>query len=268
VSAIGHRDRRQVAGCLRAEDAVGLEHLPGVRAMPGDRPADDLGADGHELVFEGRDDAEVAAAAAQGPEEVGVLGVGDAQHLGRCGDHFHRHQVVAGPAVLAGQIAEAAAHRQPGNPGGRHEPEHGRQAVQLRLPIDVAERTAGLRLGDTTGRIDPHPAQQRHVDHQAAFADRQPGDVVAATAHRAEQAVLPGEAHGLHHVGGAGAARDQTRAAIDHRVPDLAHLLVARVGRGEHRALERRLERLQGLCSDVCRRAVEACELDRHRGVS
>ena len=167
--------------------------------------------------------------------------------------------------MATGEVAEATTDRQPRDPRGRYEAQHGGQAVQLRLAIDITERATGLRAGDLPRRIDPHPAQQRHVDHQAAFAHRQPRDVVATATHGVQNPVLAREANGLHHVGRAGAARNQSGAAIDHRVPDLACVLVSRVVRSEQLALERRFERLQRVCSDAQCPAVESCELDRHR---
>ena len=61
------------------------------------------------------------------------------------GDEIDRRDVVAGPAEAARQVAETAAERQPRAAGGRDEPEHGREPVQLRLAVDVAEQAAGLR---------------------------------------------------------------------------------------------------------------------------
>jgi hypothetical protein len=125
---------------------------------------------------------EVPATAAQGPEQIGVFDAGHTQHLAVGGHHLHRQQVVACPAVAARQVAEAATHREPGDAGGRDEAEHRGQAVQLRLAVDVGERAAGLRPGHAPRRVHPHAAQRRHVDHQAAVAHRQPGNVVAAAA--------------------------------------------------------------------------------------
>ena len=56
------------------------------------------------------------------------------------------------------------------------------------------------------------------------------GDVVAAAAYRHEQPVGAGEVHRGDDVGGAVAAHDQRRAAVDHAVPDHARRVVVVVG--------------------------------------
>ena len=174
-------------GAVALEFAKGFEHLLASSRAPGDGAAEDLGADGVEPVLERGDDAEVAAAAAQRPEQVGVLVGRRAHDLALGGDHVHRDHVVAGPAVAARQVAEAAADGEAGDAGGGDEAEHGRQPVHLRLAVQIAQRAAGLRAADALRRIDPDAAQQRQVDHQPAVAHREAGDVVAAAAHRADE---------------------------------------------------------------------------------
>ena len=139
-----------------------------------------VGTDGVELVLEAGGDAEVAAAAAQPPEQVAVLAFGRPQHLAVRGDEVDRREIVAGPAEPPREVAEAAAERQPRAPGRGDEPEHGREPMDLRLRVDVAEEAAGLGVRHALRGIDPHAAHQRHVEHQPAFADGQTGDVVAA----------------------------------------------------------------------------------------
>ena len=121
-------------------------------------------------VVEAGGDAEVAAAAAQPPEQIAVLALGGADQPAVGGDEIDRRDVVAGPAEPARQVAEAAAEREPRAAGGRDEAEHGGQAVHLRLAVDVAEQAPGLRARQPLPRVDPHAAHQRHVEHQAAVA--------------------------------------------------------------------------------------------------
>jgi hypothetical protein len=112
-----------------------IQHGLGILAAPGDRPADDVGADGMEGVFEAGRDAEVAAAATYRPEQVAVLALRGAHHPAVGGDEVDGRDVVARPPEPAREVAEPAAERQPGAAGVRDEAEHGRQAVELRLAI-------------------------------------------------------------------------------------------------------------------------------------
>ena len=112
--------------------------------------------------------------------------------------------------------------------------------------------------------IDRNVPQQRQVDHESAFTDREPCDVVAAAAHGTEKPVLTREPNGLHYIDRPGATSHQTGAAIDHGVPDLPGLVVLRIPGSHHLPLEPGLEGLQGLRGDIHNSAVEARELARH----
>ena len=74
----------------------------------GDDAADHL-ADRVQLVFKRRSDAKVAAAAAQAPEQIGVLALARGQHFACGRHHLDRAKVIDGHAVLAHQPAQAAS---------------------------------------------------------------------------------------------------------------------------------------------------------------
>ena len=76
-------------------------------------------------VLERGDDAKVAAAAPEAPEQVGVLVGADGERPPVGGDHVGGNHVVAAEAVAAGQPSNAAAQRKPGDAGvrGRSLPE-------------------------------------------------------------------------------------------------------------------------------------------------
>jgi hypothetical protein len=84
--------------------------------------------------------------------------------------------------------------------------------------------------------VDTHPVHLREVDHEGTVADGLAGDVVAAAFDGDEQAVLAGELHAMHDVGGVDAAGDERRAAVDHAVPDLAGVAVVAVAGGQQAA--------------------------------
>ncbi len=70
------------------------------------------------------------------------------------------------------------------------------------------------------------------------------GDVVAAPAHRNEQVVLAGEVDRVYDVGHARRAGYERGPPVDHAVPDLAGLFVARVAGTEQLAAQARPELL------------------------
>ena len=78
------------------------------------------------------DHAEVATAAADGPEEIGVRLGAQWQLLSIGRDDLGGQQVVDGEAVLADQVAHAPAQRQAANAHGAGVAEAGGQAVHVR----------------------------------------------------------------------------------------------------------------------------------------
>ena len=89
--------------------------------------------------LEVRHDAEIAAAAADGPEQVGVLVGGSAYSLAAGSDDVRRDEIVDGQSVLARQPAETAAEGQARNARRRVDPNGEGEAVGSRLGIDVGE---------------------------------------------------------------------------------------------------------------------------------
>ena len=103
------RDRRELVGRgLGGGDDAG-DHVG--RRRQGEAAADDEpGLD--EAVHEPGHDADVAAAAADRPEQVGVALLVDRQDAAVGGDDLGRDQVVDRHAVLAGQESDPAAGRE------------------------------------------------------------------------------------------------------------------------------------------------------------
>jgi hypothetical protein len=179
-----------------------------------------------QLVLEARRDAEVAAAAAQPPEQLAVLAVGGSNDAPVRGDELDRRQVVGGPAEPPCQVPESPAKRQARAAGRGHEPEHRRETVSLRFPVHVAEKTSWLGARDSPRRIDLNAPQRRHVEHQSTLADREARDVVPAALDRQRQAVRARRIDARDDVVDPGAPDDQRRAAIDYRVPHRTRLVV------------------------------------------
>ena len=187
---------------------------------------------------EAGDDAEVAAATPQRPEQVGMRVRGDLDYLAAGQDELQGDEVVAGQAVLAGEPADAAAQRQAGHAGLGHDPGRDDEPVRRGGRVDVAEQAAAARVHQLAFGIDGHLAQAGQVDGQAAVRHGLAGHVVAAAADRGREPVLAGHGDRGHHVLGAGAAQDQAGTPVDHGVPDQPRLFVVRVVGADDVALE------------------------------
>ena len=141
-------------------------------------------------------DPEVAAAAAQPPEEL-RLGLGvDVHPLAVGGHQVDGEQVVHGQAVLAHEVPEPAAERQPADAGVADDAARGGEPERLGGAVELAPEEPAGRPRGARRRIDPDRLHQREVDHQPAVADGVTGDGVPAAAHRDEQVALPREADG------------------------------------------------------------------------
>ena len=185
----------QLAGRLGGDRSVAPEDLVGPLEGPGDEPAVDGRADLVQAEREPGDDAEVAAAAAERPEQVGVLVAVGGADLAVRGDDLDLLEVVDRPAEAARQVAEAAAEGQAGDADLGDEAEHGRQPVLLRRPVDVLEQAPRPDVRELGVGIDRDVAHAGHVERQAALGDRGSGDVVAAALDAEQQPVVAREPH-------------------------------------------------------------------------
>ena len=194
------------------------------------------------LIDEACHDAKISAAAAQGPEEVLMLRrIGG--HKAPVGQHDIRlDQVVNGQAVLAREIAVAAAERKAPNAGRRDDPGRYRQSKRMTGVIHVALRAARFRPHGAVRRVDAHPLHQGEVYHQPVIAAAQSGPVVAAAADGGEKIILPAKSHGGDHIGDIGTASDEKRPLVDHGVVQLAGLLVMLVTSLDQFAAQARFE--------------------------
>ncbi len=100
-----------------------------------------------QAVLEPGRDAEVAAAAADRPEQVRVDARVDTEHLAIGGDDLGGEQVVDREAVLADEVADAAAERDPAEPHRSRVAEARREAVLGGRRRVLARGQAGLGPG-------------------------------------------------------------------------------------------------------------------------
>src|SRR6202043_458635 len=177
-------------------------------------------ADGMQPELELGDDSEVAATAAQAPEQVGMRIGGRAHDVAVRGDDGAGHDVVAGETILAREPAHTAAQRQPADAGMRDIASRRGKAEGLRGAVQRAEYRAALDPGAPRDRIDGNAAHRGEVDHEPAVRDSEAGDVVAAATDADLQVALTGDAHRGDDVADRGTPDDQVRAVVDHPIPD------------------------------------------------
>ena len=148
-------------------------------------PASASGPEGVEVELELGDDAEVAAAAAQRPEEVRVLVFARANDLALGGHQLERAQAVDREPVATHHPADAAAEREPADAGVGDVAEGDRQRVRRHRRLgDVVEQRAAAHASDPRIGIDHDRVHRREVDGHSAVGHRMAGDAVAAAADR------------------------------------------------------------------------------------
>jgi len=175
------------------------------------------------------DDAEVPSAAADAPEQIGVLVPAGLHKFSVGGDQIDGEELIDGQPVLSHQPSDSAAERQSGDAGVGDDPPRDREPECLRLAIELSDQYPGLRPDGLCLGIDPDALHQPEVDDDAAVADGQPGEAVAAAAHGRLEARPAREPQRRDDVRDPGAACDQRRETVDRPVPDLALLVVGGV---------------------------------------
>src|SRR5262245_5454745 len=113
--------------------------------------------------LERRRHTEIAAAAAYGPEQVGILRRACVEQFAIGGDDIGGVQIVGSKAEFATEPAEAAAKGEPGYTGGRVDSKRRGEAKGLRLPIELAERHSWVYPSDALFRINMHGPHRRQV---------------------------------------------------------------------------------------------------------
>ena len=163
--------------------AVELEQLAGPLDRKDQVAADDLPLHRMQAELEARHDAEVAAAAAHRPVQVGILLRARMTELAVRGHDVHGFHVVERETEAPREAPEAAAEREAADPGVRHGAGRRHEAVRHRLVIEVSQQAAAFDVSPPRGRIDPHAAKPRQVDLDAAVAGGLAREAVAAALH-------------------------------------------------------------------------------------
>src|SRR5919206_3437615 len=156
---LGRRgDEREAAADLVRrllhEVAIEAHELSGCRARMQYHPGEHDRAHRVEAKLELGHDAEVAAAALEAPEEVGVFVLAGSDDLTVGGHHLGCYEALTRHAVLALQPSRAAAERQTRDPGVRDAPTSDRQAVLLCRSVELTPREAGAEAARAPVDVD------------------------------------------------------------------------------------------------------------------
>src|SRR5581483_3926344 len=133
-------------------------------------------------VVEAGDDAEVAAAPADRPEEIRMAVAVDLEDAAVGGDDLGAEQVVDRQTVLAREVAGTAADRQPADPDGRRVAEADREPMRCGGLCDLTRREAARCVRDALTGIDLEGGKAGQVEHDPALARAVAGEAVAAAA--------------------------------------------------------------------------------------
>ena len=262
-----HEVRLQLLGRARAEFAVEGEELARALEREHRGARDDLALHRVQAELEVRHDAEVAAAAADGPVEVRVLVGVRVQQAAVGGHDVHALHVVERKAEAPREPAEAAAEREAADAGVRDRAAGRDEALRHRLVVDFAEEAPAIDVGALRFRVDAHAAKARQVDLHALLAGGLAGGAVAAALDREQQVAIAREAHRAHDVRDAGRLHDERRVHVDGFVQHAARRVVARIAGEEQGPAQARLEIGERRLLDDRGRAVELDGGEAARGL-
>jgi hypothetical protein len=191
-----------------------------------------------EPVLEPRHDADVAAPAADRPEQVRLVAGVDAPQPAVGRDDVRGEQVVDRQAVLPDEVADPAAGRDPADADGAGVAEADRETVGIGGGRDVDGRRAGLGPGRPRRRVDLDLVHVAEVDDDAAVGSAMAGAAVAAAPDGELEARLAGEIDDGGDVRRVRHADDGGRVAVGEVVEDGPGVVVALVAGTEDAAVE------------------------------
>ena len=191
-----------------------------------------------QAVVEARHDAEVAAAAADRPEQVGLVRLVDVDDAPVGRHDFGSEHMVDRQPVLAHEVAGAAAEREPPDPDGRGVAEADRKAVCRGRGRDVARGEAAGGANDTPIRVDLEGGELAQVEHDASLSGAVARIAVTSRPHCELDAGLARQGDDVTHLARVGGTDDRRRAMVDRAQHHGAGGVVVRVVGADHRAFE------------------------------
>ena len=191
--------------------------------------------DGMEPEREVDDDAEVATAASERPEQVAVLALARAHDVTGRRHDGRADQIVERQPVETDEMADAAAEGQTGDAGvAEGAARRGEPVAQARRIEILPERAAATGCRPLF-RIDRDTAHQPQVDDERTVAHAVPGNAVAAAAYSDRQLVLDGVGDRGHDVVHVERPHDQLGPPVDHPVECDPRGFIAGVVGSDHR---------------------------------
>src|SRR5581483_4528706 len=184
-----------------------------------------------QLVFEGGDNSEVSAPAANGPEQVRLLVPAGPQDFAVRSDKVDGSEIVEGETIFAHQPAQPAAKGESGDPRAGDHSARDRQAVQLGLAIELSPGDAGLCMRRATPGVDANALHGTQVDHHATIDGRAARHVVTASANGYFEPEPPRQVDRVDDVGHAAASGNQCRPLVDEPIVDFSRIFVPAIGR-------------------------------------
>ena len=195
-----------------------------------------------------RDDAEAAAAAADRPEELGLVVAVGADEASVGGHELDGRDAVRGQAVAAREPAEAAAERVADHADVRRGAGEAREAVLGRGEGDLLPQHAGLGARGLGLRVDLEPAHAARADENRVVEGLQGVGEVAGALSRHAHAAPPGVLdHGDDVVGGLG-EDDRRGPLVGGQVPRLARGVPVGFAREDDLAVEQVAENADAGC--------------------
>ena len=177
-------ERGELVRRVRDPVAVEAENLRGSLHRPEDRTGEHGRADRIQGELELGDDPEVAAGAADPPEEVRILGRARPQDPRVGGHELDAQQLVDRQAVFPHEPPDPAAERQTGEPGVGHDAGRDGEPEGLRRAVELAEKHASLHARRALFDVDADGLHRRKVDNETAVARREAREAVAAATDR------------------------------------------------------------------------------------
>jgi hypothetical protein len=235
-------DRRQLARCSPRGDDQAPKDIGGRRQQHG--PAEDH-ANREQPELEAGHDAEVAAAAADRPEQVRMLGL-VCDELATVGGHdLDREQRIDRQAVLAHQPTDPAAEGQARDAHRARVAERGGQAMGRDRLGELDRREAWLGPGDPRVGVDVQTAHVGEVEDEPAVDRAMAGHAVTPATHGELELVVTREEDGEGDVAGVGSPNNRKRPGVDGGLMDVAGGFVLVITRPDETAVDAARERLQ-----------------------